>query len=41
MRKRSDWEGMRDFLPLDGGDRALGDACAALDILRSLASAPE
>lgn len=41
MRKRSDWEGLRDYLPLDGGHRALGDTCAALDVLRSLASAPE
>ncbi|MFI6658057.1 exonuclease domain-containing protein [Streptomyces sp. NPDC050523] len=41
MRKRSAWEGMRDFLPLNGGHRALGDTCAALDVLRSLASAPE
>ncbi|MET9387889.1 3'-5' exonuclease [Streptomyces sp. NPDC002928] len=37
MRRRSAWEGMRDFLPLDGGHRALGDTCAALDVLRSLA----
>ncbi|MBL1086853.1 3'-5' exonuclease [Streptomyces actinomycinicus] len=41
MRRRSDWEGVRDFLPLGGRHRALGDACAALEMLTSLASAPE
>ncbi|MEU0389186.1 3'-5' exonuclease [Streptomyces chartreusis] len=41
MRRRSDWEGVRNFLPLGGGHRALGDACAALEMLTSLASAPE
>ncbi|MFD7282421.1 exonuclease domain-containing protein [Streptomyces sp. NPDC059862] len=41
MRWRSDWEGMRDFLPLGGQHRALGDTCAALEVLTSLASAPE
>ncbi|GAA2524022.1 3'-5' exonuclease [Streptomyces longisporus] len=41
MRRRSDWEGVRDFLPLGGGHRALGDTCAALEMLTSLASAPE
>ncbi|WP_409467260.1 exonuclease domain-containing protein [Streptomyces sp. HC307] len=41
MRKRSDWESMRDFLPLGGRHHALGDTCAALEVLMSLASAPE
>ncbi|MFD7409244.1 3'-5' exonuclease [Streptomyces sp. NPDC059866] len=40
MRRRCDWEGMRDFLPLGGGHRALEDTCAALEMLTSLASAP-
>ncbi|WP_185149733.1 3'-5' exonuclease [Streptomyces sp. Ag109_O5-1] len=34
--KRCDWEGLRDFLPLTGGHRGLGDACTALDVMRSL-----
>ncbi|MFE5406460.1 hypothetical protein ACFQ9Z_35130 [Streptomyces sp. NPDC056580] len=32
---------MRGFLPLNGGHRSLGDTCAALKMLPSLASAPE
>lgn len=40
MRRRRDWEDMRDFLPLGGGHRALGDTCAALEMLTSLAAAP-
>ncbi|MEV6949555.1 3'-5' exonuclease [Streptomyces sp. NPDC051172] len=41
MRRRSDWEGVRDFLPLGGGHRVLVDTRAALEMLTSLASAPE
>ncbi|MEU5046286.1 3'-5' exonuclease [Streptomyces griseorubiginosus] len=41
MRQRSDWEGVCDFRPLGGVHRALGDACAALEMLTSLVSAPE
>ncbi|GAA3838821.1 hypothetical protein GCM10022403_083990 [Streptomyces coacervatus] len=40
MRRRLDWEDMPNFLPLGGGHRALGDTCAALEMLTSLASAP-
>ncbi|MEV5348967.1 3'-5' exonuclease [Streptomyces achromogenes] len=40
MEARSDWEGVRDWLPLGGRHRALGDTLAALDILRQLATAP-
>ncbi|MFJ8351296.1 exonuclease domain-containing protein [Streptomyces sp. NPDC094153] len=40
MEARSTWEGVREWLPLGGGHRALDDALAALDVLRQLASAP-
>ena len=40
MEARSTWEGVREWLPLGGGHRALGDALAALDVLRQLAVAP-
>jgi hypothetical protein len=40
MEARSTWEGVREWLPLAGGHRALGDALAALDVLRQLAAAP-
>ncbi|MEU9796935.1 3'-5' exonuclease [Streptomyces sparsogenes] len=40
MEARSTWEGLREWLPLNGGHRALGDALAALAVLRQLAGAP-
>ncbi|MGW3491522.1 exonuclease domain-containing protein [Streptomyces sp. NRRL F-5630] len=40
MESRSAWKEVREWLPLTGGHRALGDARAALEVLRQLASAP-
>ena len=40
MTRRSDWARRRRWLPLEGGHRALADAHAALDVLRTLAAYP-
>ncbi|MGW2724075.1 hypothetical protein [Streptomyces sp. NPDC001492] len=40
MRRRSDWEGVRDFLPPGGGHRALGDTCTALETHTALGVGP-
>ncbi|MBY8868723.1 3'-5' exonuclease [Streptomyces sennicomposti] len=40
MESLTTWEGLRDWPALGGGHRARGDALAALDVLRQMASAP-